>query len=150
MAVLGPWSDRSAAVRPTAPQNRALTQHFFKRLDDRSFIEERTLNQVYSLDDGRFLPDRYIVGTCPHCGFDRARGDQCENCSRLLEPTDLIRPRSAVSGGTNLEVRPTKHLFLRQRALVGDLETWLASRTGWPNLVTSIAPGNIAVKFSQN
>jgi methionyl-tRNA synthetase len=79
------------------------------------------------------------VGTCPHCQFDRARGDQCENCSRLLEPTDLIRPRSAVSGGTNLEVRPTKHLFLRQQALVGDLETWLASREGWPLLVTSIA-----------
>lgn len=108
--------------RSSSPQNRALTQHFFKRLDDRGFIEERTVKQVYSLDDGRFLPDRYIVGTCPHCGSDRARGDQCENCSRLLEPTDLIRPRSAVSGGTNLEVRSTKHLFLRQQALVGDLD----------------------------
>ena len=54
--------------RSSSPQNRALTQHFFKSLDDRGFIEERTLNQVYSLDDGRFLPDRYIVGTCPHCG----------------------------------------------------------------------------------
>jgi methionyl-tRNA synthetase len=110
-----------------------LTQHFFKRLDDRGFIEERTLNQVHSLDEGRFLPDRDIVGTCPHCGSDRARGDQCENCSRLLEPTDLIRQRSAVSGGTDLEVRPTKHLFLRQQALVGALETWLASRKGWPH-----------------
>ena len=125
--------------RSSSPQNRALTQHFFKSLDDRGFIEERTLKQVYSLDDGRFLPDRYIVGTCPHCESDRARGDQCENCSRLLEPTDLIRPRSAVSGGTNLEVRPTKHLFLRQQALVSALETWLASRKGWPHLVTSIA-----------
>jgi methionyl-tRNA synthetase len=125
--------------RSSSPQNRALTQHFFKRLDDRGLIEERTLNQVYSLDDGRFLPDRYIVGTCPHCGFDRARGDQCENCSRLLEPTDLVRPRSAVSGGTKLEVRPTRHLFLRQQALVGELEKWLASRQGWPHLVTSIA-----------
>jgi methionyl-tRNA synthetase len=125
--------------RSSSPQNRALTQHFFKRLDTRGLIEERTLNQVYSLDDGRFLPDRYIVGTCPHCHFDRARGDQCESCSRLLEPTDLIRPRSAVSGGTNLEVRPTQHLFLRQQALVGELKTWLASRKGWPPLVTSIA-----------
>jgi methionyl-tRNA synthetase len=103
--------------RSSSPQNRTLTQHFFKRLDERGFIEERTLNQVYSLDDGRFLPDRYVVGTCPHCRFDRARGDQCENCSRLLEPTDLIQPRSAVSGGTNLEVRPTKHLFLRQQGI---------------------------------
>jgi len=55
--------------RSSSSQNRALTQHFFKRLDNRGFIEERTLNQVYSLDDGRFLPDRYIVGTCPHCQF---------------------------------------------------------------------------------
>jgi methionyl-tRNA synthetase len=59
--------------RSSSPQNRTLTQHFFKRLDERGFIEERTLNQVYSLDDGRFLPDRYVVGTCPHCRFDRAR-----------------------------------------------------------------------------
>jgi methionyl-tRNA synthetase len=125
--------------RSSSPQNRALTQHFFKRLDERGFIEERTLNQVYSPADGRFLPDRYIVGTCPHCGSERARGDQCEDCARLLEPTDLIRPRSAISGAANLEVRPTKHLFLRQRALAGELETWLATRKGWPHLVTSIA-----------
>lgn len=124
--------------RSSSPQNRELTQHFFKRLDAHGFIEERTLNQVYSPDDGRFLPDRYIAGTCPHCGSDSARGDQCENCSRLLEPTDLIRPRSTISGSTRLDVRPTKHLFLRQRALVGALETWLASRKGWPHLVTSI------------
>ncbi len=72
--------------------------------------------------DGRFLPDRYIVGTCPHCGYDRARGDQCENCTRLLDPTDLIEPRSAISGS-----RPTsrcarrKHLFLLQSKLVDEL-----------------------------
>ncbi|MEN3383922.1 MAG: methionyl-tRNA synthetase [Hyphomicrobiales bacterium] len=125
--------------RSSSPQNRALTQHFFKRLDERGFIEERTLNQVYSPADGRFLPDRYIVGTCPHCGSERARGDQCEDCARLLEPTDLIRPRSAISGAANLEVHPTKHLFLRQQALAGELETWLATRKGWPHLVTSIA-----------
>ena len=125
--------------RSSSRQNRALTQHFFKCLDERGFVAERTLNQVYSPDDGRFLPDRYIVGTCPHCGSERARGDQCEDCSRLLEPTDLIRPRSAVSGSTNLEVRPTRHLFLRQQALIGALEAWLATRKGWPQLVTSIA-----------
>jgi methionyl-tRNA synthetase len=125
--------------RSSSRQNRALTQHFFKCLDERGFIAERTLNQVYSPDDGRFLPDRYIVGTCPHCGSERARGDQCEDCARLLEPTDLIRPRSAICGSTNLEVRPTRHLFLRQQALIGALEAWLATRKGWPQLVTSIA-----------
>jgi len=125
--------------RSSSSRNRTLTQHFFKCLEDRGLVEERTLNQVYSLDDRRFFPDRYIIGTCPHCHFDRARGDQCESCSRLLEPADLVEPRSAVSGGTNLEVRPTKHLFLRQHALIGELESWLASRKGWPLLVTSIA-----------
>jgi len=125
--------------RSSSPQNHALTQHFFRCLDERGFIAERTLNQIYCLDDGRFLPDRYIIGTCPHCGWDRARGDQCEGCSRLLEPIDLIRPRSAISAGTNFEIRPTRHLFLRQQALIGQLETWLASRTGWSHLATSIA-----------
>ncbi|MBN8941184.1 MAG: methionine--tRNA ligase [Rhizobiales bacterium] len=125
--------------RTSSPRNHALTQHFFHCLDARGFIAERVLQQVYSPADGRFLPDRYIIGTCPYCDFDRARGDQCENCTRPLDPTDLITPRSALSGSTALEIRPTRHLFLRQSALVGALEDWLASRKGWPPLVTSIA-----------
>ncbi|UXN58762.1 methionine--tRNA ligase [Phyllobacterium zundukense] len=125
--------------RSSSAQNHALTQHFFQCLDEHGFIEERTLEQVYSPVDGRFLPDRYIVGTCPHCGFNRARGDQCERCTRPLDPLDLIEPQSALSGSTALEVRPTRHLFLRQSALVKDLEAWIDSRKGWPRLVTTIA-----------
>ena len=125
--------------RSSSQQNHALTQHFFTRLEENGFIEERTLQQVFSIEDGRFLPDRYIVGTCPHCGSEQARGDQCEACTRPLDPTDLISPRSAISGSTNLELRPTRHLFLRQSALEGDLSSWLSSRTGWPPLVVSIA-----------
>ncbi len=125
--------------RSSSPQNRALTQHFFARLEENGFIEERTLEQVFSPDDGRFLPDRYVIGTCPHCGSDRARGDQCEACTRPLDPSDLISPRSAISGSTALELRPSRHLFLRQSALEGDLRKWLASRSDWPSLVSSIA-----------
>ena len=125
--------------RSSCSRNHALTQHFFHRLDDRGFIEERTIQQVYSPVDGRFLPDRYIVGTCPHCGFGRARGDQCESCTRTLDPIDLVAARSALSGSAALEIRPTRHLFLRQSALVNELEQWLGSRKGWPHLVTSIA-----------
>ena len=102
-------------------------------------LEERVTDQVYSLDDGRFLPDRYIVGTCPHCGYERANGDQCENCARLLEPSDLINPRSAVSGSTRLEVRATRHLFIRQSLMAGRVREWIDSQTDWPILVTSIA-----------
>jgi methionyl-tRNA synthetase len=125
--------------RSSSPRNHVLTQHFFHRLEASGFIAERVLHQIYSPRDGRFLPDRYVVGTCPYCGSKSARGDQCESCTRTLDPTDLIEPRSAISGGADLEVRPTRHLFLLQSALVGDLERWLATRTGWPPLVTSIA-----------
>jgi methionyl-tRNA synthetase len=125
--------------RSSSRQNHELTKHFFHRLDERGLIAERILDQVFSPDDGRFLPDRYIIGSCPHCGFDRARGDQCENCTRPLDPVDLIDPQSALTGSRRLEVRPSRHLFLRQSALVGELETWIASRSGWPPLVTSIA-----------
>ena len=95
---------------------------------------------MYSPADGRFLPDRYVEGTCPHCGYDKARGDQCENCTRVLDPTDLINPRSAISGSTELEVRETKHLFLLQSKLQHEVEEWVARHEEeWPQLASSIA-----------
>lgn len=125
--------------RTSAKENHSLTQHFADKLDGAGLISEVVTKQMYSLDDQRFLPDRYIIGTCPHCGYDRARGDQCENCTRVLDPTDLISPRSAVSGSTRLEVRDSKHLFLRQSAMVERLRAWIDEKGAWPNLVTSIA-----------
>ena len=125
--------------RSSSPQNHALTQHFAGKLAEAGLIEEVSERQVYSNADGRFLPDRYIEGTCPNCGYDKARGDQCENCTKQLDPTDLIEPRSAISGSTDLEVRETKHLYLRQRSLRGKLQTWIDSKTDWPILTTSIA-----------
>ena len=125
--------------RSSSARNHALTQHFAGQLADNGFIEEVTERQFYSVADGRFLPDRYIEGTCPNCGYDRARGDQCENCTKQLDPTDLIDPRSAISGSRELELRETKHLYLRQRALRERLEAWIDSKTDWPILTTSIA-----------
>ncbi|MEL6618404.1 MAG: methionine--tRNA ligase [Pseudomonadota bacterium] len=125
--------------RSSSPQNHALTQHFAGRLADADLIREVVEKQVYSHADGRFLPDRYIEGTCPNCGYDKARGDQCENCTKQLDPTDLIDPRSAISGSTDLEVRETKHLYLRQSALKDDLDAWIDTKTDWPVLTTSIA-----------
>ena len=125
--------------RSSSPQNHALTQHFAGKLAENDLIAEVTEKQVYSNADGRFLPDRYIEGTCPNCGYDKARGDQCENCTKQLDPTDLIEPRSAISGSTDLEVRETKHLYLRQRSLRGQLSDWIDSKTDWPVLTTSIA-----------
>ncbi|MCX4750244.1 methionine--tRNA ligase [Kitasatospora sp. NBC_01287] len=126
--------------RSSSQQNREITQEFARELQANGFIEERSIRQVYSVADGRFLPDRYIEGTCPHCGYDKARGDQCENCTRLLDPTDLINPRSAVSGSTELEVRETTHLFLLQSKLADEVEAWIDEHgKDWPTLASSIA-----------
>jgi len=125
--------------RSSSPQNHKLTQAFAGRLHEMGLIREVTEEMVYSIADGRFLPDRYIEGTCPNCGFDSARGDQCDNCTKQLDPTDLIDAHSTISGSKDLEVRTTKHLYLRQSELKDDLASWIASKTDWPILTTSIA-----------
>ena len=125
--------------RSSSPQNHKLTQAFAGRLAEQGLIREVTEEQVYSNADGRFLPDRYIEGTCPNCGFDSARGDQCDNCTKQLDPTDLIDAHSTISGSKDLEVRTTKHLYLRQSELKGKLADWIDSKGDWPILTTSIA-----------
>ncbi|MEU8567138.1 methionine--tRNA ligase [Streptomyces pathocidini] len=127
--------------RSSSAENVEITQRIARSLKENGFIEERSIRQVFSVTDDRFLPDRYIVGTCPHCGYDKARGDQCENCTRVLDPTDLIDARSAVSGSSDLEVRETKHLFLLQSKLQPEVEAWLAGNGSkeWPTLASSIA-----------
>ena len=126
--------------RSSSPHNHRLTQSFAQTLWEAGFIEERVTRQVYSNADKRFLPDRYVIGTCPHCGYEAARGDQCENCTRVLDPADLLHPRSAVSGSADIEIRGSKHLFLRQSLFAEKLRAWIeAKRPHWPHLVTSIA-----------
>ena len=125
--------------RSSSQRNHKLTQRFAGKLAENGLIREVSEKMIYSIDDGRFLPDRYIEGTCPNCGFESARGDQCDNCTKQLDPTDLINPRSTISGSTNLEERETKHLYLMQRALKDKLEAWIDSKTDWPILTTSIA-----------
>ena len=125
--------------RTSNPANHELTQHFAARLDAEGYLEERVIRQIYSNTDGRFLPDRYIQGTCPYCGFEKARGDQCENCTRQLDPTMLLSPRSAITGSTDLEERESRHLYLLQSRLSDRLREWLESKVGdWPTLATSI------------
>lgn len=122
------------------PQNKEITYHIFEQLDKNGYIEERAIKQVYSVDDKMFLADRFIVGTCPYCGYEKARGDQCENCTKVLEPTELINARSTISGSTNLEVRESKHLFLRLDKLAPKLEEWVKTKEPfWPDIAYSIA-----------
>ncbi|MGA0964452.1 MAG: methionine--tRNA ligase [Paracoccaceae bacterium] len=125
--------------RSSSAQNQSLTQHFAGVLADQDLIAEVSETQMYSHADGRYLPDRYIEGTCPNCGFDSARGDQCDNCTKQLDPVDLINPHSTISGSTDLEMCETKHLYLRQSQMKDQLEAWIDSKTDWPVLTTSIA-----------
>ncbi len=128
------WFGRSSS-RP----NNELTQAFADRLEDNGLIEERTSRQVYSIDDKRFLPDRYVEGTCPHCDYEKARGDQCDNCGRLLDPVDLINPYSSVSGSKKIEIRDTQHLFLLQSQMQDRIRAWVDKSEHWPQLTKSIA-----------
>ena len=94
---------------------------------------------VYSLTDRRFLPDRYIEGTCPVCGYGKARGDQCDNCDLLLDPTELIEPYSVISGSRDLEIRETRHLYQLHSKVQDRIRQWVDRRTDWPNLARAIA-----------
>ncbi len=125
--------------RSSNAPNARLTQHFADVLEDNGLIEERVSEQVYSIDDKRFLPDRYVEGTCPHCGYEKARGDQCDDCGRVLDPVELVEPYSTISGSKNLEVRETRHLFLRQSKMQGRVRKWVEAATDWPPLARSIA-----------
>ena len=125
--------------RSSSRQNHRLTQHFAAKLSERGLIKEILEKQVFSNQDQRFLPDRYIEGTCPNCGFEEARGDQCDNCTKQLQPNELVNPRSTISGSTDLEERETMHLHLRQSLMREELESWIDSKSDWPILTTSIA-----------
>jgi len=126
--------------RSSNPPNHRLTQHFCQVLEEKGLIEERVDQMVYSIDDGRFLPDRYVQGICPNCAFPNARGDQCDNCGRLLDPTDLKEPYSVISGSRNLEVRDTRHLYLLQSKMQEKIRAWVdAKSANWPNLTKGIA-----------
>ncbi len=126
--------------RTSSEQNKEMTYHIFEQLDKNGYIEERTVKQIYSIDDNMFLADRYITGTCPHCGYEKARGDQCENCTQVLEPTDLINAKSTISGSSNLEIRETKHLYLNLPKIEPLLKEWIITKEPfWPAVAYSIA-----------
>ncbi|MYE07792.1 MAG: methionine--tRNA ligase [Oligoflexia bacterium] len=125
--------------RTSSVQNHRTTQHIYRSLRDRGYIDRRKMKQLYSPSDGRFLPDRYVLGICPKCGDEQARGDQCDACLSLLEPTDLIKPRSAVSGSCDLEVRETEHLYLKLSSFESSLRKWVNKNSTWPLLTRSVA-----------
>ena len=120
--------------------HREVVWDLFRRLHEHGYIGTRTTDQYYDPEAGRFLPDRYVEGTCPHCGYGEARGDQCENCGRTLDPVDLIEPRSRFSGAVP-ELRETQHYFVLLPKLQDRLLEWLESREGWRGHVINWAKG---------
>ena len=125
--------------RTSSPQNARLTHHFADALERAGLLEERLDRMIYSIQDKRFLPDRYVEGTCPICAYRPARGDQCDNCGSLLDPVDLIEPYSTISGSTDLEMRETRHLYLLQTQVQDRIRAWIDTKGEWPPLARSIA-----------
>jgi methionyl-tRNA synthetase len=130
-------------TRTTTPNHYAVAQHMFEVVHRNGYLVEQTTKGAISPSTGRTLPDRYIEGTCPICGYDSARGDQCDNCGNQLDPTDLIEPHSKINGEVP-EFVETQHFFLDLPALATALKAWLDEREA-----TGLWRPNV-IKFSQN
>lgn len=123
--------------RTTWEGHKPIVQQYFTDLYKNGYIEEKVTNQLYSEADKRFLADRYVVGTCPKCGFVNARGDECQQCASSYEATDLINPRSKLSNAP-LVLKPTKHWFLLLDKLKESLTKWIEKKNWKPNVLNFI------------
>ena len=110
--------------RTSTPLQTEIVQALFKACDDNGYIVEKESEQLYCPECKRFLADRFVSGTCPHCGYDGARGDQCEKCGTLLDPTELIEPKCSVCGSTPV-LRKTKNLYLNLPKILPLLDEWM-------------------------
>lgn len=110
--------------RTSTPQQTEITQQMFLDLDKNGYIKEHASKQLFCPDCGRFLADRYVRGTCPKCGYDDARGDQCEHCGTLLDPTQLVNPRCSTCSHTP-ELKETKHLYIDLPSIQKKYQPWM-------------------------
>ena len=117
-------------TRTTTRNHYRVTQDLFRTLFEKGYVVEQEALGAFSASSGHTLPDRYIEGTCPICGFPNARGDQCDNCGNQLDPTDLIEPRSRIDGSTPV-FKTTKHLFLDLPAFKEQLTEWIEGKETW-------------------
>lgn len=117
-------------TRTTTINHHRITRDLFRTLYEKGYVIEQETLGAFSTTTGHTLPDRYIEGTCPICGFESARGDQCDNCGNQLDPIDLIEPRSKIDG-TPPVFRTTKHLFLDLPAFKEQLTAWIESQDHW-------------------
>ncbi|MBO9345747.1 MAG: methionine--tRNA ligase [Chloroflexi bacterium] len=111
--------------------HHAISQQMFRRLLDNAYLFKAKQKQLYSEAQGKFLPDRLVEGTCPICGYDKARGDQCDNCGSLLDGTQLINPRSRSDPNDKLTIRESEHYFFDLPALRRSVLDYLADKDYW-------------------
>ena len=116
-----------------------LIHELFERLDSMGMVYEKSSMQPYSINEKKFLADRYVIGTCPRCGYDGAYGNECDKCGASLDPDQLINPHSAVDPSSPVEMRETKHLYFKLSAMQDKLRAWINSRQGWPKTAIAIA-----------
>ncbi len=116
--------------------NRKQTHEMFEELYCKGLIRQKQQTMPYCLDDERFLPDRYIEGECPECG-GLARGDQCDDCGKLMDPEDIIDPECQICEGNNIEFRDTKHLFLDLTEYKDELKEWIEEESPVPDNMES-------------
>ena len=118
--------------RTSTPQQTEIVQHIFNEVDAAGYITEKETTQLYCPKCQRFLADRFVEGTCPHCGSTGARGDQCDACQTLLEPTELIDPKCGVCGSTPV-IKSTRHLYIDRPKALPMLQSWIdkASEEGF-------------------
>ncbi len=116
-----------------------LIQRLFDRLQEQNMLVEKTSVQPYSIKDKMFLADRFVVGTCPKCGYEKAYGNECGNCDTTLEPEQLINPHSAITPDSPVEMRETKHMYFKSSEMQNKLRQWIDSRKGWPKTALAIA-----------
>ena len=125
----------------TGTENHAqVTQEMFLAQLENGYIDKRTSDQYFDTEAQRFLPDRYIEGTCPHCAYGEARGDQCDNCGKTLDATELINPRSKITGASP-ELRSTEHFYFRYSDFNERLREFLQAKQGWRPHVLNFAMG---------
>ncbi len=126
--------------RTSAQNHCEITQAIFKDLHANGYILEQEVEQAYDEKVGKFLADRFVEGICPHCSYPRARGDQCEQCGKLLDPLELKDPKSTLSGTVPVR-KKSRHLYLDLAKLQPQLEAWFAKRSvegKWtPNALTT-------------
>jgi methionyl-tRNA synthetase len=130
-------------TRTTTRNHYKVVQDLFTKLYENGYITEKPTLSAISPSTGRTLPDRYVEGTCPICGYDGARGDQCDNCGNQLDPQDLINPVSKINGETPKFVE-SQHFFLDLPAFADALGGWLSTRTGWRQNVLNFSTNYIA------